>query len=182
MLRRARLSAQEAATKTAGIGNARAELARVSDNSGASRGSNGTRLQRAAQAQAPKNRTQQQRNGGCRSSGSPNRPQSSLASQADNDGDNDDERPDPALLRMPITDVTLLCSSNNPIDDCRTPNGYERVPEDLNFGTGGRFIYLCFKRGTSAPVSEMEVLVSTTVDTDDTAAKKKPVRALLIFV
>jgi len=75
------------------------------------------------------------------------------------------------VVRMPITDIVVLCSSNNPIDDCRTPDGFERIADDLNYGTGGRFIYLCVRRGTSAPISELEVVISSTPDADDTDAK-----------
>ena len=55
----------------------------------------------------------------------------------------------------------------------KVPEGFEKLPEDLSYGTGGRFVYLCVKRGTSSPVSEVAVVTSSTAEHDDTAQKLK---------
>lgn len=69
---------------------------------------------------------------------------------------------------VPITDIELLCSTINPIDDCKASEGFVKLPQDLNYGSGGRFIYLSVKRGNTSPISEIEILVSTSADFDDT--------------
>ena len=40
-----------------------------------------------------------------------------------------------------ISDLTVIFGEKTP-----TPPGYEKLPNDLNKGAGGDFVYLCFKR------------------------------------
>lgn len=35
-------------------------------------------------------------------------------------------------------------------EDIHVPQGYEKIDQDLNEGSGGDYIYLCFKRGTDS--------------------------------
>ncbi len=75
-------------------------------------------------------------------------------------GDQQDVAPEEQLL-LPISDVVLLRSTTNPIDDCKTPEGFERLPDDLNYGTGGRFVcvHACWLRGMMCPPARLVAVV-----------------------
>jgi len=63
-------------------------------------------------------------------------------------------RQDPGLLMdgpnglgTPITDLCVITGKSK---DIQAPVGYTKVEGDLNQGTGGNFVYLCFHRGQLA--------------------------------
>jgi hypothetical protein len=69
-------------------------------------------------------------------------------------------RQDPRLLEdgpnglgTPITDLCVITGRSK---DIQAPVGYTKVEGDLNYGTGGNFVFLCYHRGQLAePVSEL---------------------------
>ena len=69
-------------------------------------------------------------------------------------------RQDPGLLMdgpnglgTPITDLCVITGKSK---DIQAPVGYTKVEGDLNQGTGGNFVYLCFHRGQLAePIAEL---------------------------
>ncbi len=69
-------------------------------------------------------------------------------------------RQDPGLqmdgpngLGTPITDLCVITGKSK---DIQAPVGYTKVEGDLNQGTGGNFVYLCFHRGQLAePIAEL---------------------------
>jgi hypothetical protein len=73
------------------------------------------------------------------------------------------QRQDPGLeidgpdgLGTPITDLCVITGKSK---DIQAPVGYTKVEGDLNYGTGGNFVFLCYHRGQLAePVSELFVM------------------------
>jgi hypothetical protein len=47
-------------------------------------------------------------------------------------------------LGTPITDLCIITGKSK---DIQAPVGYTKVEGDLNKGTGGNFVYLCYHRG-----------------------------------
>jgi hypothetical protein len=46
--------------------------------------------------------------------------------------------------------------------DAATPPGYTRLPQDLNMGAGGKYIYLCFtKTPKLPPIKGLQVINAT---------------------
>ena len=43
----------------------------------------------------------------------------------------------------PVTDITMISGNNNKIT---APPGFMKMPQDLNQGAGGKYIYLCYKK------------------------------------
>ena len=72
-------------------------------------------------------------------------------------------RSDPALLidgpqglGTPITDLCVITGTTK---DIAAPVGYTKVQGDLNKGTGGNCIFLCYHRGQLAePIAELYVM------------------------
>eukprot|EP01052_Picozoa_sp_SAG31_P009634 SAG31_NODE_510_length_14725_cov_2.829482_14_plen_189_part_00 len=72
-------------------------------------------------------------------------------------------RSDPALemngpqgLGTPITDLCIITGTTK---DIAAPVGYTKVEGDLNKGTGGNCVFLCYHRGQLAePIAELYVM------------------------
>ena len=60
----------------------------------------------------------------------------------------------------PITDIFLASVSNKDYGkNFKPPRNYEVIQKDLNKGAGGRYIYLCYTRESSArPIVEVSVI------------------------
>ena len=59
----------------------------------------------------------------------------------------------PNGLGTPITDLCVITGKSK---DIQAPVGYTKVEGDLNQGTGGNFVFLCYHRGQLAePISEL---------------------------
>ena len=62
-------------------------------------------------------------------------------------------RDGPNGLGTPITDLCVITGKSK---DIQAPVGYTKVEGDLNQGTGGNFVFLCYHRGQLAePISEL---------------------------
>eukprot|EP00128_Syssomonas_multiformis_P017387 Colp12_sorted_trinity150504_noHs@24227 len=82
--------------------------------------------------------------------------------------DGDFEEIDPSELpgtpTLPITDIYL--SSHN-AQNFQVPAGYVRIYRNLNEGTGGRHIYLNYKRGgPQQPITDIKVVSGDSPDVD----------------
>lgn len=68
----------------------------------------------------------------------------------------------PDGLGTPITDLCIITGKSK---DIQAPVGYTKVEGDLNYGTGGNFVYLCYHRGQLAePISELFVMGGKTAE------------------
>jgi hypothetical protein len=56
-------------------------------------------------------------------------------------------------VTAPITDVIAITEKTPDV-----PPGYVKIPVDLNKGSGGRYIYLCYTRGAGPAVTDLEVV------------------------
>ena len=65
--------------------------------------------------------------------------------------------PTAARAEDAITELTVIYGGSSGI---QCPAGFTKYPVDLNQGDGGDFIYLCYKRGVGAPVTDIDVSVS----------------------
>lgn len=57
-----------------------------------------------------------------------------------------------------ITEMTVISGNSSSI---QPPAGYTKIPRDLNQGAGGKYIYLCYKRGAGAPITGIWVTVNS---------------------
>lgn len=62
--------------------------------------------------------------------------------------------PSAATAQDIISEVAIIYGSNSSI---QAPAGYTKVNTDLNLQAGGDYMYLCYKRGTGAPISGIAV-------------------------
>ncbi len=62
-----------------------------------------------------------------------------------------------ALAQDSISEVTVIYGGSSGI---QPPPGYTKVDVDLNRGAGGDFIYVCYKRGIGAPVTDLAVTLN----------------------
>lgn len=58
-----------------------------------------------------------------------------------------------------ISEVTVINGGNSGI---APPAGYTRINTDLNSGSGGDYIYACFKRGDGTPITGLAVTEGAT--------------------
>ncbi len=61
-------------------------------------------------------------------------------------------------MTLPITDLKVIMGDNASI---LPPPGYVKVPVDLNKGSGGLFIYLCYQRSDKPPITGLTVLLGS---------------------
>ncbi len=60
-------------------------------------------------------------------------------------------------MTPPITDIRVIMSDDSGV---QPPPGYLKIPVDLNKGSGGKYIYLCYKRSEKdSPVTGLTVLL-----------------------
>lgn len=59
-----------------------------------------------------------------------------------------------AAAESSITEITLVYSNTSTVT---CPDGFTKVPVDLNQDVGGAYIYLCYKRGVGAPITSLVV-------------------------
>jgi hypothetical protein len=65
--------------------------------------------------------------------------------------------PTVARAQDAITELTVVYGGNSNV---QCPATFTKYPMDLNHGAGGDFIYLCYKRGVGAPVTDITVAVT----------------------
>lgn len=64
--------------------------------------------------------------------------------------------PTAARAQDVITELTVIYGGSG----IQCPATFTKYPVDLNYGAGGDFIYLCYKRGVGAPVTGITVSLS----------------------
>ena len=62
------------------------------------------------------------------------------------------------LVTTYITDITVVAGISS---STSCPSGYTRYYYNLNYGAGGNYVYLCYKRGVRAPITGLNVIADT---------------------
>ena len=66
------------------------------------------------------------------------------------------------LVRSYITNITVIAGSLSSIS---CPPGYTKHYYNLNYGDGGNFVYLCYKKGVrDAPITGLNVIAGTSTN------------------
>lgn len=62
-------------------------------------------------------------------------------------------------VEMPvIEDITVVSAGKK--GDISVPEGFEKIDVDLNEKAGGKYIYLCFRRGSERPIRDIKIISS----------------------
>lgn len=65
--------------------------------------------------------------------------------------------------------ITSLAVVSGKSSSTAAPSGYQKLPEDLNKGAGGKYIYLCYRKGGGAPISNIDFVTGTSKSAIDAA-------------
>jgi len=60
----------------------------------------------------------------------------------------------PVFAQDAVSEVTVIYGGSSSI---QAPEGYTKINVDLNMGSGGDFIYVCYKKGVGAPITGLAV-------------------------
>ena len=66
------------------------------------------------------------------------------------------------LLLLPVTtiaqdSISEVAIISGPSSSVQVPEGYTKVNVDLNFGAGGDFIYVCYRKWVGAPITGLAI-------------------------
>lgn len=61
----------------------------------------------------------------------------------------------------PADCVTALAIISGNSSGISAPAGFQKLPEDLNKGAGGKYIYLCYKKGGGAPIANIDFVTGS---------------------
>ncbi len=59
-------------------------------------------------------------------------------------------------MTQPITDLKVIIGGSSSIE---APPGFTKIPVDLNKGSGGKYIYLCFNRNPGNSITDLAVVL-----------------------
>lgn len=76
----------------------------------------------------------------------------------------------PSVKARFISDIAIVAGEV----DALAPEGYTKLPGDLNFGADGDYVYLCVKRGGNRVITQLHVLVAPPSSSADGDTKKRP--------